>query len=64
MTASLDLAQLVVLRQDGKKQAKEAEALLKKALVLEPESPDLIHNLAMAFRPQGREDESTVANYH
>ncbi|MDJ0719754.1 MAG: tetratricopeptide repeat protein [Prochloraceae cyanobacterium] len=49
---------LFLLRQDGEKQAKEAEALLKKALVLEPESPDLIHNLAMAFRPQGREDES------
>ena len=26
--------------------------------MLEPESPDLIHNLAMAFRAQGREDES------
>ena len=49
---------LFLLRQDGEKPALEAEALLKKALVLEPEAPDLMYNLAVAFRQQGREEES------
>ncbi len=49
---------LFLLRQSGEKPALEAEALLKKALVLEPEAPDLMYNLTVAFRQQGREEES------
>lgn len=49
---------LFLLRQEGEKAALEAEALLKKALVLEPEALDLMYNLAVAFRQQGREEES------
>jgi len=49
---------LFLLGQSGEKPALEAEALLKKALVLEPEAPDLMYNLTVAFRQQGREEES------
>lgn len=46
------------LRQGGVEPGVEAEALLNEALTLEPEAPDLMNNLAMAFRLQGREEES------
>ena len=48
------------LRQDDAKQAVEAEALLSEALELEPEAPDLQHNLAIAFKLQGREEDSNA----
>src|SRR5205807_4544166 len=34
------------------------EQLLREALALEPDAPDLHNNLAMAFEAQGRRDES------
>ena len=34
------------------------ERLLKQALEAEPDSPDLLNNLAMAYQEEGREDES------
>ena len=41
-------------RHDGE----TAERLLRRAIELEPEHPDLINNLAMAFRLQHRNDEA------
>ncbi|MEW5870594.1 MAG: tetratricopeptide repeat protein [Chloroflexota bacterium] len=38
--------------------SKRAEELLEKALELEPESPDLLNNLAAAYEIQGRKQES------
>ena len=39
-------------------QGKEAEALLTKALELEPDAPDLMNNLAMALGQQGLDSEA------
>jgi tetratricopeptide (TPR) repeat protein len=39
-------------------QGKEAEQVLQKALTLEPDAPDLLHNLAVARLMQGRRKES------
>lgn len=36
----------------------QAEALLKEALALEPESPDLLNNLALSYQLQGRPAEA------
>jgi len=36
----------------------EAERLLREALALEPDAPDLLNNLAMALRMQGKREES------
>jgi tetratricopeptide (TPR) repeat protein len=47
-----------LLNQGGKAQAIEAEALLRQALKLTQEAPDLMNNLAMALSKQGREDEA------
>lgn len=41
-------------RRDGA----EAQALLEKCLAREPDSPDLLNNLAKAYSIQGREDEA------
>ncbi len=49
---------LRLLRQDSVEQAAEAEALLNEALELEPESPDLLYNLAMALGLQKNEKAS------
>jgi Tfp pilus assembly protein PilF len=48
---------LMLLRQRGKEPWSKAEELLKKALVIEPEAPDLMNNLAVAFMQQGRVGE-------
>jgi tetratricopeptide (TPR) repeat protein len=47
-------------------QAKEAELLLRQALELEPDSPSLLNNLALAYGEQGRaaEAESLVRATH
>ncbi|MCI0489162.1 MAG: tetratricopeptide repeat protein [Blastocatellia bacterium] len=37
---------------------KDAEALLKEALAIEPDAPDLLHNLSGAYEVQGRIDEA------
>ncbi len=37
----------------------EAERLLREALELEPDAPDLLNNLAMALRGQGKHAEAT-----
>jgi tetratricopeptide (TPR) repeat protein len=37
----------------------EAERLLREALELEPDAPDLLNNLAMALRGQGKRAEAT-----
>lgn len=49
---------LPLLRQQTKAKAIEAEALLNKALKLEPDAPDLLNNLAMAWQLQDRLDEA------
>ena len=49
---------LRLLRQDNVEQAAKAEALLNEALELEPESPDLLYNLAMALGLQKNEEAS------
>ena len=47
-----------LLQQGRKKEAVEAEALLRKALKLASDAPDLMNNLAMALQQQGRKEES------
>ncbi|NEZ54265.1 hypothetical protein [Adonisia turfae] len=47
-----------LLQQGGKQHAIEAEALLREALELVSDAPDLMNNLAMALYIQGREDEA------
>jgi tetratricopeptide (TPR) repeat protein len=47
-----------LIQQGGKAQAIEAETLLRQALKLTTEAPDLMNNLAMALSQQGREDEA------
>ncbi len=44
--------------QDGR--AGEAEALLNEALALEPEAPDLLNNLCLAYQRQGRDQEAAA----
>ena len=51
---------LSLMRQGGVEQGVKAEGLLSKALELEPDAPDLMNNLAMAFRLQGRENDCNV----
>jgi tetratricopeptide (TPR) repeat protein len=46
---------VMALRED---EADEAESLLKEALELEPDSPDLLYNLAAAYELQERIDEA------
>ena len=48
---------LHLMRQGEEEQAVQAEALLSKALELEPEAPDLMNNLAVSFGLQGREED-------
>ncbi|MEO0349585.1 MAG: tetratricopeptide repeat protein [Cyanobacteria bacterium P01_A01_bin.15] len=43
---------------DSPKAAETAEAYLKQALALEPNNPELLNNLALAYTQQGRLDES------
>ena len=57
------------LRQGGTAQGGEAGKLLSKALALEPEAPDLMNNMAIAFSQQGLEREAKallldIANRH
>jgi tetratricopeptide (TPR) repeat protein len=47
-----------LMKTSDKKDAEEAENLLKKALEVEPDSPDLLNNLAGAYELQGRSEES------
>lgn len=49
---------LHLLQTGGNSQAKDAEALLIQALEVEPESPDLLNNLALAYVNQNREKEA------
>jgi predicted Zn-dependent protease len=51
----LEEANALLHRHDGV----GAENLLRRALELEPDKPDLLNNLAMAFVQQDREDEAT-----
>lgn len=51
---------IYLLRANSKKPAIEAETLLKQALAIEPDSPDLMNNLAMALSQQDREDETNA----
>ncbi len=46
------------LHQGDVKAGEQAEALLKQALELEPDSPDLLNNLAGAYEMQGRTEDS------
>lgn len=46
-----------LLKEDNKEAASEAEMLLKEALELEPDAPDLQNNLALALGDQDRMDE-------
>ncbi|MEM9218967.1 MAG: tetratricopeptide repeat protein [Cyanobacteria bacterium P01_F01_bin.150] len=46
-----------LLQERDKASATEAEVLLKEALELEPDAPDLKNNLALALREQDRTDE-------
>jgi tetratricopeptide (TPR) repeat protein len=48
---------LDLLRTGSNSQAKDAEKLLLKALELEPDSPDLLNNLALSYFNQNRETE-------
>lgn len=50
------LSSSIEVMRDG--EIERAEQLLKQALELEPGAPDLLHNLATAYRAQGREDEA------
>jgi tetratricopeptide (TPR) repeat protein len=45
------------------KNVSEAEQLLKQALELEPDSPSLLNNLAMAFEQQGRREEAMALTH-
>lgn len=47
-----------LLRQQTLAAAEQAESLLQKAIAAEPESPDLLNNLASAYLLQGREAEA------
>ncbi len=49
---------LALLGQGEPKAAEQAEQLMKKALEVEPDAPDLLNNLAAAYSVQGRTDES------
>ena len=49
---------LPLLKSMDEEAAIDAEALLNRALELEPDAPDLLNNLAMAYQAQGREDET------
>jgi tetratricopeptide (TPR) repeat protein len=49
---------LSLLRQRNVKAAEQAEKLLKQALDVEPDAPDLLNNLAAAYEVQGRSEES------
>ncbi len=49
-----------LLYKQFKAAALEAEGLLKEAIALEPNAPDILFNLAAAYRMQGRELESEV----
>lgn len=49
--------QAVLALRDGR--AAEAERLLREALALDPDSPDLLNNLAVAYQRQGRVTEGT-----
>ncbi|MDQ3584877.1 MAG: tetratricopeptide repeat protein [Acidobacteriota bacterium] len=42
----------------NERQAEEGERLLKQALKIEPDSPAILNNLAMAYELQGRKDEA------
>lgn len=49
----------LLIQQDGKQQAIEAEGLLREAIALTTEeAPDLMNNLAIALLQQGRDDEA------
>ena len=49
-----------LLHSGDERKAAEAEGLFKKALEVEPDSPDVLNNLAVAYLNQGREDESNA----
>ncbi|HIK46754.1 MAG TPA: tetratricopeptide repeat protein [Leptolyngbyaceae cyanobacterium M65_K2018_010] len=49
---------IYLLRQDDPESAQQAEALLTRALKAEPQAPDLLNNLAMAYLKQNRQDEA------
>ena len=49
---------LNLLREGGKDQAIKAETLLTQAIQAEPESPDLLNNLAIAYLYQNRDPEA------
>ena len=46
-----------LLHEDSKEAALEAEELLQKALAVEPDAPDLLHNLAAAYLLMDRKQE-------
>jgi tetratricopeptide (TPR) repeat protein len=50
------LARATVLLRQNK--PAEAEALLRQGLAIEPDAPDLLNNLAVAYGGQGRNDEA------
>jgi tetratricopeptide (TPR) repeat protein len=49
---------LTLLKKYNAEDAKQAEALLKKALEVEPEAADLLNNLAVSYQLQDRMDEA------